>query len=146
LKARKIETGKIDKYLVTKFFPDMVSDDGAGTYHFVIPYGGDALDPVSLDVTQVLDPGAWEAAQNWTRESPTDLPAESWGADVDQPAREILELGKRMISDIVALQTAALRRETPKMEEALERLKLEIRGTQALVKVQREAIDCTPAS
>jgi hypothetical protein len=140
-----METGKIDKYLVTNLFPDMVSDDGAGMYHFFIPYGGDARDPPSLNVTRVLDPGAWEAAQNWTRESPTDLPVESWEADVDQPACEILELGKQMISDIVALQTAALRRETQKMEEALERLQLEIRGTQALVRVQREAIDCTPA-
>jgi hypothetical protein len=61
---------------------------------------------------------------------------ESWGADVDQPACEILELGKWMTSGIVALQTAALRRETHKMEEALERLKLEIQGTQALVIVQ----------
>jgi hypothetical protein len=66
LKAREIETGKIDKYLVTNFFPDMVSDDSARMYHFFIPYKGDAHDPVSLDVTQVLDPKAWEAAQNWT--------------------------------------------------------------------------------
>ena len=126
MQIRQIETGKIDKFLVTKFFPDAVCDDGKGTYHLFIPYGGDVLDPPSLDVIKVLDPEVWEASQNWIRESTRDLPTESWSADMDQPAREILELGKRMTAEIVALQAAALRTETQKIEGVLERLKLQI--------------------
>jgi len=141
LEARQTETAKIDKYLITKFFPGEVCDSGNGIYHLFVPYGGDVYDKVSLNITKVLDPDAWEAAQDWNRESVTDLPPESWRADVDQPAREILELGKRMLADIGALETATLRRETQKMNEALERIKLQIRGAEALVRVQREAIN-----
>jgi hypothetical protein len=66
---------------------------------------------------------------------------EALRADVDQPAREIIELCSRMTDDIIALETAALRRNTDKILDILTRIGLQVRGAKALAKVQRDGLE-----
>jgi hypothetical protein len=137
LAHRKIETAKIDKYILASFFPEEAA------YGFV-PYQqyGDKC-AFDLDLTRVVDKEAWNAAKitDMQHESPRDLPMAAWTADVDQPAFEIVELGNRMASEFKAIETAAYRRDTIEMQNIMGRIKLQLRAVERLVELQRSAIE-----
>jgi hypothetical protein len=93
----------MDKYIMALFFPEEAS------YGFV-PYqqNGDKC-AFELPLTQVVDKEAWDAAKacDGHHKTPKDLPVTAWGADVDQPAFEIAEMGSRVLSELQAVETAA---------------------------------------
>lgn len=123
---------------MTKLFPDMMMEVGDHKVSMLVPYHTRPLK--ELVVMGWLDNEAWQAAQSGIRESTTDLPVEALRADVDQPAREIIELCSRITDDIIALETAALRRDTEKIFQVLSRFGYELRGAEALAKVQRDGL------
>ena len=117
----------------------MMSKVGEQKVAMLVPYHTRLLE--ELVVTGKLNEEAWRAAHSGVRESTTDLPVEALQADVDQPAREIIELCSRMTDDLIALETAALRRDTTKIFEVLARIGHEIRGAEELAKVQRAGLE-----
>lgn len=139
LKQRAADTQKIDEYIMTNFFPTMMAEVGGHKVGMVVPYHTRQLD--ELVVTGQLDAEAWKAAHSGVRESTTDLPVEALRADVDQPAREIIGLCSRITDDIIALEAAALRRDTAKIFEVLSRIGREMHGIEALAKVQRAGLE-----
>ena len=139
LKRCAAGTRSIDLYIMTNFFPEMMAEVGNHRVSMLVPYHTRLLK--ELVVTGKLDAEAWHAAQSGVRESTTDLPVEALRADVDEPAREIIELCSRMTDDIIALETAALRRDTNKIFEVLVRISHQIRGAEALAKVQRAGLE-----
>ena len=125
---------------MTNFFPEMMAEVGNHKVSMLVPYHTRLRHELVL--TGRVDAEARQAARSGTRESTTDLPVEALRADVDQPAREIIELCTRMTNDIIALETAALRRDsTSKIFEVLTRISQQIRGAEALAKVQREGME-----
>ena len=62
----------------------------------------------------------------------TDLPIEALRADDDRPACEIINLCSRITDDIIALETAALRKDTAKILEVLARIGRETHGIETL--------------
>jgi hypothetical protein len=136
LARRKVETAKINKYIMALYFPDEAS------YRYVPyqPHGEKCA--FDLNVTEAMDKEAWDAAKKTDRhhESPNDLPTAAWRADVDQPAFEIIELGSRIASEFKAMETAAYRRDTEGMEDIMERVKLQLRAVEGLVLLQKKAI------
>lgn len=96
-----------------------------------------------LPLTKAVDAEAWEAAVSKDRchESATDLPITAWTAEVDQPAFEITELGSRISSEFKELEVAAFRRNGAVMEDVMARVKLQVRAVEALVRLQRKAIE-----
>jgi AcrR family transcriptional regulator len=139
LKQRAADTQKIDLYIMTNFFPEMMAEVGDHKVSMLVPYHTRLRHELVL--TGRVDSEARQAARSGTRESTTDLPVEALRADVDQPAREIIELCTRMTNDIIALETAALRRDTSKIFEVLTRISQQIRGAEALAKVQKEGME-----
>jgi two-component sensor histidine kinase len=127
----------MDKYIMALFFPEEAS------YGFV-PYqqNGDKC-AFELPLTQVVDKEAWDVAKarDGHHETPKDLPVTAWGADVDQPAFEIAEMGSRVVSELQAMETAAYRRDTIMMQNILQRIKLQIRAIESLVQLQRRAME-----
>jgi hypothetical protein len=136
LALRKVETTKIDKYIMALYFPDEAS------YQYV-PYQqlGEKC-AFDLNVTKAMDKEAWVAAKKTDlhHESPNDLPMAAWRADVDQPAFEIIELGSRIASEFKAVETAAYRRDTEGMEVIMKRVKLQLRAVEGLILLQKKAI------
>ncbi|KIM78730.1 hypothetical protein PILCRDRAFT_90491 [Piloderma croceum F 1598] len=139
LEQRAANTRKIDEYIMTNFFPTMMAEVGNKKVAMLVPYHTRQLD--ELVVTGRLDTGAWQAAHSGVRESTTDLPIEALRADVDQPAHEIISLCSRVTDDIIALETAALRRDTAKILEVLARIGQEMHGIETLAKVQRAGLE-----
>lgn len=68
---------------------------------------------------------------------------EAWNADVDQPAVEITDLGNRIATETQELQFAAFRRDLEDMMRVVERMKLEVRAVEGLIKLQKDGIEST---
>lgn len=119
------------------YFPDD-STTGFVLYQFHTDYC--AFD---LPLTKVVDAEAWEAAvsKDSRHGSVTDLPITAWPAEVDQPAFKITELGSWIVSEFKELEVAAFRRNGAEMQDIMARVKLQIRAVEALVRLQKEAIE-----
>ena len=139
LKRRAAGTRHIDLYIMTKIFPDMMKEVGDLQVSMLVPYHTRPLE--ELVVTGRIDIEAWKAAQSGVRESTTDLPVEALRADVDQPAREIIELCSRMTNDLIALETVVLQRDNDKILDVLTRIRLQVCSAEALAKVQRDGLE-----
>lgn len=132
---RKLVTVSIDRFILDTFIPEMAE------YCFV-PYAC-PNDQFGLSLTQRIDNEAWQAAvaKDNHHQSASDLPLEAWNADVDQPAVEISDLGNRIATETQELEFAALRRDSKDMTKIVERMKLEIRAIEGLIKVQTDGIE-----
>lgn len=128
---RRVENEAIESFILNKLFSQ--SD-----FYPLKPWHWD--DASDLTITHVLDRAVWDAGKDWTRPSTRDLPVEAWPAEVHQITREIMVFTKRVTSELVALQTMTIRDNPEGMQEVLGRMRLQIRGIELLMELEREAI------